>query len=52
MASFRLLTNTLIIGEWGFLALQTVLRWPTSPGEPHGRGESPCRVGQKRRERF
>ncbi len=44
MTYFRLLTNTLIIGEWVFLASQTVLRWATSPGEPHIRGESPCRA--------
>ncbi|GAB7217496.1 hypothetical protein [Dickeya oryzae] len=30
--------------QWVFLASKTVLRWATSPGEPHGRGESPCRV--------
>ncbi|WP_459614103.1 hypothetical protein, partial [Dickeya oryzae] len=51
-ARFKLLTNTLIIGEWVFLASQTVLRWTTSPGEPAGRGESPCRAGQKREKRF
>ncbi|GAB7268013.1 hypothetical protein DZJ_45720 [Dickeya ananatis] len=33
--------------QWVFLASKTVLRWATSPGEPHGRGESPCRSGQK-----
>ncbi|ATO34634.1 hypothetical protein DDI_3466 [Dickeya dianthicola RNS04.9] len=27
------------------LALKTTLRWATSPGEPHGRGESLCRAG-------
>ncbi|MBO8136414.1 hypothetical protein [Dickeya fangzhongdai] len=48
----RLLTNQFKYQANGFSGVKTVLRRTTSPGEPHGRGESPCRSGQKRRERF